>query len=108
MTEKPKPATGLGDGFGNIEVVEYRPHESGQLRGYLSLIVPPLLIHDVKLFETDDGVRFVRLPDREFQKRDGGTGYAPIIELVARHLDRKFQVAAIEARERYLADTQEE
>jgi hypothetical protein len=92
--------------FANLVVAEFRPFKRGCLRGFLVIAVPPgLILHDFRLFEKANGARWVAPPYREFKMHDGSRGFKPGIEFTAAELEREFRRAALEALDRFLADT---
>jgi DNA-binding cell septation regulator SpoVG len=92
------------DGFPKITIVKFKPCVSGCLCGFFSVkVAPGLVIHDCKLFMREKE-RWVRLPDREFTKRDGSKGYAPIVEIAARDLQPQFQQAVLAAFDRHIQE----
>jgi hypothetical protein len=108
MPQNTKPAAPNG-GSPNITVAKYKPHENGCLRGFLDLSIAPassspgLRIYDCKLFQKN-GERWIKLPDREYKKRDGSKAYAPVVEFESGDLEREFQRAALDALDRFLEE----
>jgi hypothetical protein len=103
MLEISKPAASDG-GLPNITIIQFRAKEGSCLRGYLVIsLTPGLIIHGCKMF-AKNGERWVKLPEREFLKKDGTKAYAPIVELASRGMEAAFQRAVLAALDAYLQE----
>ena len=101
MATKTKPA-GASDGHRTITVCNWKPLNSGSLRGFLVLTIPPgLKIHNCQLLEVG-GRRWIGLPARRFLMADGKVHYEPIIEFTDRKACWQFERTALEVVEAYL------
>ena len=70
----------------------------------MTLTLPSgLVIHGCSLHRKD-AARWISLPSRRYSKTDGSTGYAPVIEFATKDAGRRFQQAALEAVDSFLAD----
>ncbi len=103
MPDNTKPAAANG-GLENITVTDWKAHAAGAMRGFLSIILPHgIRLTSFRLFEKN-GERWIGMPSEKYRKRDGSTGYAPIIEFESRQQEREFQAAALAALDRYLEE----
>jgi len=102
VPEKAKP-TGTSGGHRELLVTNWKPYEKNTLRGFLSLTLPSsrLVIHNCALHQKE-GARWIGLPSRPYSKADGSTGYSPLIEFTSEDSRRRFQVAALEAVDRFM------
>lgn len=104
MPEKAKPAD-FGSGHRELLVTDWKAYEKNTLRGFLSLTLPSgLVIHNCTLHQKD-GARWIGLPARQYSKDDGSTSYTPLIEFAAKEVRLRFQVAALEAVDRFMETT---
>ena len=90
---------------------DWRPHSSGSLQGFFSLLLPSgLRINDCALHERD-GERWVSLPGKPQIDGDcrvrvdlaGKRLYSPCVEIPSSEVRSKFRTAALEALDRLLA-----
>jgi hypothetical protein len=88
--------------IGGISVADWKPYETGALKCFLAVrIGQALRLNDLKLFEKD-GKRWIGWPAKEYAKRDGSKGYAPLVEFATREDERAFQDAILTDLDRYL------
>jgi hypothetical protein len=89
-----------------FEVTEYRDMRKGDsLRGFVSLRLPSgIVIHDLTYHERSDGARWVGMPARKYEKPDGTTAWARIIEFASKEAQAKFQRLAKDAVDRYFRE----
>jgi DNA-binding cell septation regulator SpoVG len=84
-----------------ITVTNWKPYESGALKGFVSLIVSPgIVLHNCKLFDNGRN-RWIGWPGERYKKRDGSDGFAPTVEFASRELEKSFQAAALAAMDRF-------
>jgi hypothetical protein len=85
-------------------VLKWRPLKKGaSLQGFATLQLPSgLIIHDITFHRREDGATWVAMPARQYQKADGGTAWAQIIEFANKDAQKRFQKLAREAVDRYL------
>ena len=103
MKKQEKPADANG-GLFDITVVRWRPYEKGSLRGFLSIsLAQKIQINDLMLFD-GNGSRSIKLPDKEYKKRDGSTGRSHVIEFDSKTVEREFQSAVLAALDHYLEE----
>ena len=101
MATKAKPAA-AGGGHRTITVCNWKPLNSGSLRGFLVLTIPPgLIVHNCQLLEVG-GRRWIGLPARRFLMADGKVHYEPIVEFTDRKAYWQFERIALEVVEAYL------
>jgi hypothetical protein len=94
----------LVDAIGGIIVADWKPYEKGALKGFLAVrIGQALRLNDLKLFEKA-GKSWIGWPDKEYAKRDGSKGYAPLVEFATREDERAFQDAILTDLDRYLQE----
>jgi hypothetical protein len=107
LTSGQKPAAANG-GLYDIAVVDWKPYEKGCLRGFLSVnLAQTIRVNDLKLFDKN-GSRWISLPTKEYTKRDGSKGYAPLVEFGSKEAEREFQEAALAALDRYHQENDDE
>lgn len=79
-----------------LTVTNWRPRESGSLRGFFSLVLPSgLIIHDCALFEKNNR-RWVNLPSRQYESQ-GEKKFAPLVAFLDRDTEDDFQFHALAA-----------
>jgi hypothetical protein len=85
-----------------IAVIDWKAHEKGSLRGFITVSVTrTIVVKGFKLFEKD-GRRWVSPPAEQYKKKDGTTGYAPVVEFNSRDGERAFAQAVLADLDRYL------
>lgn len=88
-----------------FQISNWRPRESGSLRGFFSLLLPSnMIIHDCQLFEKGDR-RWINLPTRQYESQ-GERKFAPIIEFSDRDAEDRFRHQALSALDRHFAEAQ--
>lgn len=96
-TKKAKPA-----GDRRITVSNWKPVNSGCLRGFLTLTLPSCLaINNCQLLQAGER-RWVGMPSRHFPTPNGRVHYQPIIEFASREAHADFNRAALDAIEHFL------
>lgn len=91
----------------NIKIVNFRPLGKNTLRGFLTIhfIDIGLVVKDVCLHQKD-GKRWLQLPSRSYQKKDGTVAYAYVMEF-----EKKdywiFQDSALTALDSYFSQNPE-
>jgi len=87
-----------------IDVTEFREHESGTLRGFLTIRMSQigLEIRGVGLHEKG-GSRWFSMPSKPFRKKDGSQGFSNMIEFYDKSREAQFRKAALDALDRYEA-----
>jgi DNA-binding cell septation regulator SpoVG len=106
MPEKAKPAVASG-GHRKMIVSEWKAHERNTLRGFVSLTLPSgLIIRNVSVHERD-GRRWVSMPARPFKRASGSDGWQPLVEFADADARGRFQLAALDAIDRYLESNRE-
>jgi hypothetical protein len=86
----------------NFVVREWRPYQKNTLVGFLSLELPSgLVLHGCTLHQKN-GSRWIGMPAKSFEK-DGATTWAPLVEFASKEARERFQTAALEALDGYLA-----
>lgn len=85
-------------------VIAWKALERGSMKGFLSLSLPSgMVIHEIMLFEKE-GKRWIGLPSRPFEKKDGTKAYNAIVEFPDRDRRDKFIQMALAAMDRYFAE----
>ncbi len=83
-----------------FEVFNFRALVRNSLRGFFSVRLPSgMLLHDLSLFKKE-GSRWIALPSRAYQGKEGRTSYTPIVEFINRAVSDQFRdqvLAAIDA-----------
>jgi hypothetical protein len=103
MEQDPKLGSPMG-ALPEIVVIDWKAHEKGSLRGFITVgVTQTLVVKGFKLFEKD-GHRWVSPPAEQYKKRDGATGYVPVIEFTERGAERAFQEAVLADLDRYLQE----
>jgi hypothetical protein len=104
MSENGKRAA---EGLPQIAVVNWKPREKGALRGYLDIcIAESIVVKGFKLFEKN-GDRWVSAPADRYKKRDGSTGYAPVVEFNDRNTEREFGRDVLADLDRYIQENRD-
>lgn len=86
-----------------ITIVDWRPLNSGCLRGFISLELPGgFTIHGFKLFEKN-GNRWINLPERQYTKT-GPPKYSPVVEIPDRRIAHQFEQDVLQALDLYLKE----
>ena len=88
-----------------IVVSDWCPlRKADSLQGFLTLTLPSgIVIHDCTWHKRDDGACWIGLPAWQYQKADGSTAWARIVDFADCEAQRRFQKFAKEAVERYFA-----
>jgi hypothetical protein len=86
-----------------IEILEFRPVAKGYLQGFITVKIPKIgmEIRDIALFEKGGG-KWVNLPRREYDKKDGTKGWTELVRFTERTIHEKFQQEVLEALEEHL------
>ena len=91
-------------GVREFQISNWRPRESGSLRGFFSVVLPSgLVFHDCALFEKGDR-RWINLPQREYASQ-GERKFAPIVAFADRDAEDRFRDCALEALDRHFAQS---
>jgi hypothetical protein len=91
-------------GLGDIVVVDWKPYEKGYLRGFLDIsLARTLRLNGLKLFEKE-GRRWINWPSKEYSKKDGSKGYAPVVEFDSEEIERAHNTAVVSALDRYFKE----
>jgi hypothetical protein len=88
-------------------IIGWRDLRKGKsLQAFLDIELPSsMVLLDCTYHKRDDGARWVSLPARQYQKADGTTAWAQIIDFANKDAQKRFQKLAREAVDRYLSDT---
>lgn len=90
-------------GAQGFQIRNWRPRESGSLRGFFSVVMPSgLIVNDCQLLEKADR-RWINLPSRQYEVR-GERKFAPVVEFTDRDAEDRFCGQALNALERLLAE----
>jgi hypothetical protein len=93
-----------GNSESHFLVTNFKVHEKNTLRGFMSLTLPSgMVIHGCGLHRRLDA-QWIQLPAKEYKKRDGSIGYSPLVEFNSPEARRRFDTAASEAVDRFMAD----
>ena len=92
-----------------IDILEFRSVSKGYLLGFLTvrLLTIGMEIRDIALFEKGGG-KWVNLPRKEYQKKDGTKGWTELVRFTERTTHEKFQTEVLKALDEYLKKTPEE
>ncbi len=83
-----------------FEILNFRAIEKGSLRGFFSVQLPSgMVLHDCTL-HIKDGARWVGLPSKRFQKKDGTVAYEPLIQFTSRKIADRFRDLVVAALDR--------
>ncbi len=83
-------------------ISDWKDVAGGALRAVFTLTVPGgFSFHETKYFVKDDS-RWVKLPDREYVKKDGAKGYMPVITM-EKEKREMFNSLALDAVDEFLA-----
>lgn len=63
-----------------IEFFNFRAVSVGNVRGYLSLRLGGITIHDCKVVQQPGQAAWLAMPDRKWADRDGKARYSPYVE----------------------------
>jgi DNA-binding cell septation regulator SpoVG len=93
LTQSP-PAT--QERNASFAISHWRPHAKNTLLGFCSLTLPSgLVLHDCTI-HTKNGIRWVSLPARRYEK-DGKVSYSPLIDFTTSRSRQRFQALALDA-----------
>ena len=92
-----------------VEILEFRPVSKGYLLGFVTvkLLTMGMEIRDIALFEKGGG-KWVNLPRKEYQKRDGTKGWTELMRFTERSTHEKFQQEVLDALETHLGNDKKE
>jgi hypothetical protein len=87
----------------SIEVSKWKPFERATLCGFVSLKLTNIGLEiRSATFHRKNGKAWVGLPSRQYEKDDGSTGYAYIVDFYDKKKRWAFQDAAVKAIEEYI------
>lgn len=87
-----------------IQIQQFRKYEKNSLQGFVTLLLtgPGLEIRDAT-YHMSNGKRWISLPSKPYQDKDGSTKYSYILAFPDKKIYAAFQSQAIEALDEYLA-----
>lgn len=87
----------------NIIVRNWRPLQSGALRGFVDLEILDLslIIKGCKVFQGKEGRSWVNFPERTYEK-DGEKKYDPYLYFSSKEVKEEFRKSSLEAMRTYL------
>lgn len=88
-------------------VANWKPVEKDTLLGFLSIILPSGLVINNCSLHRKGAERWIGLPARLYNRGDGTTAYAPVIDFIGSRHRRHFQAAALDAVDRFLTVSNE-
>jgi DNA-binding cell septation regulator SpoVG len=86
-----------------IKCIEFKEYNQGSVRGFptLELQQVGMTIRGISLMEGEDGKRWLAMPSRRYQDREGATKYDPYIRFTD-NAYAAFQKAALKAIDDFL------
>jgi hypothetical protein len=98
-----RSAAGPGAGNFTVECRSFKRVEKNTLQGFVSITVAPpgITINDVCLHEKG-GRRWLSLPAKPYQDKEGKQQWWPIVEIEDRETLRRFQTAGLAAIDRFM------
>lgn len=82
----------------DVRIRDFRPLEKGTMIGFSDLLIVAdsfaFALNDCAVHEKN-GRLWVNLPARQYKKRDGSTGYAPLVEIINEEARQLFQNAVV-------------
>jgi hypothetical protein len=89
---------------GQMIVTDWRDYQKNTLQSFFSLTLPSgLRLLGCGYHMRADGRRWVSMPAEKYTKADGEVSYKPIVEFADKAAHDRFQRAALDAIDRYLA-----
>lgn len=92
-----------------IECINFRECKKGTLLGFADFALPKMgiEIHGCTVHKKNDS-KWVNLPSKEYQNKEGETKYAPIVKFIELDHYRGFQKHALEAVNKFLQTPQQQ
>ena len=87
-----------------FRVTEYRAFEKNTLRAFISVELPSGIVISNLTYHKKGDSRWVSMPAQSFQKQDHSTGWKPIVDFNSKEARDRFQRAALDAIDSYLAN----
>lgn len=89
-----------------FRISNWRPRESGSLRGFFSIVLPSgMIIHDCALFEKSVR-RWINLPTRHYESQGGERKFAAIITFADRDAEDRFRLQALDAIDKHVSEAE--
>ena len=88
----------------NFRVTEYRAFKKNTLEAFVTVETPSGLIISGITYHRKNASRWVSMPAQSYQKQDQSTGWKPIVDFKSKEARNRFQRAALDAIDSYLAN----